>query len=57
MPETLWTAEECANYLRVPVKTLYEWRYHGRGPRAARVGRWLRYDPTQVRAWVSEQAA
>lgn len=55
--ETLWTAEDTAAFLGVPVATLYQWRYHGKGPRAYRVGRWLRYDPAEVRRWLVEQAA
>lgn len=55
--ERLWTVEEVADYLRVPVTTLYQWRYRRVGPRASRVGRYLRYDPAAVRAWVERQAA
>jgi Helix-turn-helix domain len=47
----LWTAEETALYLRIPKATLYQWRYLGIGPRAGRVGRHLRYDPQEVKAW------
>lgn len=55
--ERLWTVEDVAAYLRVPVTTLYQWRYRRVGPRASRVGRYLRYDPAEVRAWVERQAA
>lgn len=55
--ERLWTVEDVADYLRVPVATLYQWRYHRTGPRASRVGRHLRYDPAEVRAWLERQAA
>lgn len=47
----LWTVQDVANYLGVPIKTLYEWRRHGRGPQGRRVGKHLRYDPEHVRAW------
>ncbi|MBN3585972.1 helix-turn-helix domain-containing protein [Algoriphagus aestuarii] len=53
----MWTVEDVAAYLRVPVTTLYQWRYRRVGPRASRVGRYLRYDPAEVRAWVERQAA
>ncbi|KPC90060.1 DNA-binding protein, partial [Streptomyces sp. NRRL F-6602] len=46
--------------LGVPVETIYQWRRKGTGPRGLRVGRHLRYDPEDVRAWVSsllEEAA
>ncbi len=49
--ERLWTIEEVSEFLGVPVATLYQWRYRRTGPRAARVGRHLRYDPADVRAW------
>jgi predicted DNA-binding transcriptional regulator AlpA len=53
--ERLWTVEETALYLQVPKATLYQWRYLGTGPRAGRVGRHLRYDPEDVRAWFRQQ--
>ena len=55
--EPLWDVEDVAAYLRVPVETLYRWRKQRTGPRAARVGRHLRYDPSDVRAWLRERAA
>jgi hypothetical protein len=36
------------------VTTLYQWRYHRYGPPGRRVGRYVRYDPEQVRAWFAE---
>jgi hypothetical protein len=35
--------DELAEYLAVPVRTLYDWRLSGRGPRALHVGPSLRY--------------
>ncbi|WBB65761.1 helix-turn-helix domain-containing protein [Micromonospora sp. WMMD812] len=55
--EPLWTVEDVSAFLGVPVATLYQWRYRRTGPRASRVGRHLRYDPTDVRAWLNQQAA
>ena len=49
--ERLWTPEDLADYLGIPVQTLYQWRRKGTGPRGRRVGRHLRYDPTVVRHW------
>jgi predicted DNA-binding transcriptional regulator AlpA len=49
--ERLWGVEEVSAYLGVPVKTLYQWRTHGYGPTGRRVGRYLRYDPAEVRRW------
>lgn len=47
----LWTAEDTAHYLGVPVKTLYQWKWRGDGPPVRKVGRFLRYDPAEVRRW------
>ncbi|HEY0698344.1 MAG TPA: helix-turn-helix domain-containing protein [Micromonospora sp.] len=55
--EHLWSVQDVAAYLRVPVETLYRWRKARYGPPAARVGRHLRYAPETVRAWFREQAA
>lgn len=54
--ERLWTAADTAHFLGVPVTTLYQWRTRRLGPRAYRVGKWLRYDPTDVRTWLAERA-
>jgi excisionase family DNA binding protein len=53
----LATPIEVAAYLQVPVKTLYSWRYEGRGPRARRVGRHLRYSWEDVEAWLASAEA
>ena len=54
MPNTmtkLWSVQDVADYLGVPTKTLYQWRCTGYGPRAKRVGKYLRYKPDDVIAW------
>jgi excisionase family DNA binding protein len=53
--DPLWSVDDVAAYLRVPKATLYQWRYLGCGPKAIKVGRHLRYDPAEVRAWVKRQ--
>lgn len=53
--ERLWTTEEVAEHLGVSVETLYTWRKGRQGPRAAKVGRHLRYDPADVRAWFEQR--
>src|SRR6266851_5180248 len=50
--ERLFSAEEVAGYLGVPVKTLFQWRYKGVGPRGLRVGRHVRYRSNDVEAWL-----
>jgi DNA-binding transcriptional MerR regulator len=56
-PEALWEIEQVAEYLGVPVQTLYTWRKRHYGPPAGRVGRHLRYDPAEVRLWFRQQQA
>ena len=53
--EQLWTTTEAADFLRIPKATLYQWHYLGIGPKPGRVGRHLRYDPDEVRAWFRQQ--
>ena len=55
--ERLLSADEVAEFLGIPVATLYQWRHKGCGPDAYRVGRHLRYDPASLRAWLQEQLA
>lgn len=50
-----WTVDEVAYFLDIPVATLYQWRYLGIGPKAARTGRHLRYLPADVLEWFREQ--
>jgi excisionase family DNA binding protein len=55
MGQQLLTPSELAEYLRVPLRTLYQWRYERRGPRAIRVGRHLRYRWRDVERWLEER--
>lgn len=56
MPDTaLMTIEDLADFLQVPVKTIYNWG-PGKRPRAIRVGRSLRFRMTDVEAWLEENA-
>jgi excisionase family DNA binding protein len=52
----IMTAAEVAAYLRVPLKSLYTWRYTHDGPPSARVGKYLRYRRTDVDEWLDAQA-
>lgn len=53
----LGTAEEVSQYLGVPIDTLYIWRARGKGPRASKVGRHLRYRWPDVETWLDKQAS
>ncbi|MEV6801073.1 helix-turn-helix domain-containing protein [Micromonospora rifamycinica] len=55
--ERLWSVTDVSAFLGIPVGTLYQWRHRRIGPRASRVGRHLRYDPADVRAWLNQKAA
>ncbi|MGW9612819.1 helix-turn-helix transcriptional regulator [Streptomyces diastaticus] len=60
LPDRYLTPVDLTDLLGVPVETIYQWRRKDTGPRGFRVGRHLRYDPEDVRAWVSsllEEAA
>lgn len=48
---------EVAEYLRVPEKTLSQWRYLRTGPKWSKVGRHVRYRWSDVDAWVESKAA
>lgn len=53
--ERLWSLQETAAYLGVPVQTMYQWASRGIGPRSLRVGRHRRYRPAEVHRWVGER--
>jgi hypothetical protein len=53
----LWSVNDVSGYLGVPVSTLHQWRYLGKGPAAFRVGKHLRYDPDVVRRWLVESCS
>lgn len=52
--DCLWSVRDVAEYLGVQVGTLYAWRSEGRGPASRRVGKYVRYRPSDVRRWVDE---
>ncbi len=51
--EPLISIEDLAEYLGVPVTTIYDWRVAGKGPCAIRVGRHLKFAVTDVREWLA----
>jgi excisionase family DNA binding protein len=52
----LLSTEELAEYLNIPVTTLYRWRGRGTGPRGIRVGRHTRYRVADVESWLDQRA-
>lgn len=55
--EPLEKPPQVAEYLGVPVKTLYAWSSRGAGPRVIRVGKHLRYRRSDVDAWLEQQSS
>jgi predicted DNA-binding transcriptional regulator AlpA len=48
----LLTETEAARVLGLAVPTLRRWRWAGRGPRFAKIGAAVRYDPAELRAYI-----
>lgn len=53
--KNLLTVEEVSEILRVPVRTLYDWRLRRQGPPGFRVGAHVRYDLDDLEEWIEEQ--
>lgn len=53
--DRLLSAQEVAEYLGVPVTTIYTWRHRSQGPPGLRVGRHLRYRRRDLEAWIERQ--
>lgn len=56
LPDRLWTLEETAAFLSIPVATLYKLNHKRTGPRFFHVGRGCRYDPRDVLEWLQSRA-
>lgn len=53
--EKLMSVEELAEVVAVPVATVYQWNHKGTGPPPIKVGRYLRFDPAEVRDWLEKR--
>ena len=53
--ERLLTVEEVAEWLAVPVGTVYAWRYRSTGPASYKVGRHVRFRRADVDRWLEDQ--
>jgi excisionase family DNA binding protein len=53
--ERMLSPTELADYLAIPVQTIYQWRHRGEGPPGYRVGRHVRYRWFDIQAWLAEQ--
>ncbi len=55
MDSKLLSVDELADYLGVPSNTVYQWRKTGKGPRGYRIGKYVRFRPDEVDAWIDGQ--
>ena len=55
--EPIISAQELAEYLGVPVATVYAWRYRRQGPPGFRVGRHVRFRWSDVERWIEDRIA
>ncbi|MDF1602200.1 helix-turn-helix domain-containing protein [Nocardioides sp. YIM 152315] len=53
--DPLLSIEDLAEYLGVPIATIYDWRVDGKGPRGIRVGRHVKFTTGDVLAWIETQ--
>ncbi|MFF5008620.1 helix-turn-helix domain-containing protein [Streptomyces phaeochromogenes] len=55
LPDHYLTPYDIAEMFEVPIETVYQWRKKRTGPPGFRIGKHLRYDPTDVRAYVTQR--
>ncbi|MEU0035888.1 MULTISPECIES: helix-turn-helix domain-containing protein [unclassified Streptomyces] len=55
LPDRYLTPDDIAEMFEVPLETVYKWRRKRTGPPGFRIGKHLRYDPTDVHAYVTER--
>ncbi|MFF3331288.1 helix-turn-helix transcriptional regulator [Streptomyces sp. NPDC002888] len=55
LPDRYLTPDDIAGMFGVPLDTVYQWRRKRTGPPGFRIGKHLRYDPADVRAYVSQR--
>ncbi|MFD8344900.1 helix-turn-helix transcriptional regulator [[Kitasatospora] papulosa] len=54
LPDRYLTPGDIAGIFGVPLETVYQWRRKRTGPPGFRVGKHVRYDPAEVRAYVAQ---
>jgi len=53
--EPLLSVAELAEYLGIPIATIYDWRSNGVGPVGYRLGKHVKFAVSDVRAWLENQ--
>lgn len=54
LPDRYLKPEDIAEIFEVPKETVYQWRKKRIGPPGFRIGKHIRYDPADVRAYVTK---
>ncbi|BCM66484.1 MULTISPECIES: helix-turn-helix transcriptional regulator [Streptomyces] len=55
LPDRYLTPDDIAEIFEVPKETVYQWRKKRIGPPGFRIGKYVRYDPADVRAYVDQR--
>lgn len=56
-PRDWMSPQELADWLGVPVKSVYVWNQARTGPRGTKIGKHVRYSRQSVAAWLAAQEA
>jgi excisionase family DNA binding protein len=51
----LLTIDQLSEWLQVPKQTVYKWRSNGAGPRGLRIGKYVRFEVSEVERWLAAQ--
>ncbi|SED57295.1 Helix-turn-helix domain-containing protein [Streptomyces sp. 3213] len=57
LPDRYLTPDDIAVIFKVPKETVYQWRRKHVGPPGFRIGKYVRYDPAAVHAYVTQRTA
>ncbi|MEU8692115.1 helix-turn-helix domain-containing protein [Streptomyces sp. NPDC048665] len=55
LPDRYLTSDDIAEIFEVPKETVYQWRKKRLGPPGFRIGKYIRYDPADVSAYVAQR--
>jgi excisionase family DNA binding protein len=53
--DELMSPTELAEWLGIPVSTIYNWRYASNGPPGFKIGKHVRYRRSEVDKWFEQQ--
>ncbi|MFI6428624.1 helix-turn-helix transcriptional regulator [Promicromonospora sp. NPDC050880] len=53
--DPLLSIDELADYLGLPVRTIYAWRTEGKGPRGVLLGKHVKFYASDVQAWLASR--